>query len=561
MITDTFWWPLDLSPPEDAAVRAFHARMETGQYRLNLHLLSRSADLLTGLMSRHVGDILDRDGLPHLCHLINGWGDGFYLGRRFTDRIASFVHRGPDGKPYVLQRDPEGEFHPWQSFAYAVMAGVDPDAALADEGPTLRELARTSRSLNTPDGHELGHLLFALAHLDPDSGGLPFYMVDSVVSVEQLVERAIQAHHFGSFEVCRKFHLTEGIAAIAALIPNLERYRETAQGFLNGQLDILFVLGAMLDQVRGHLTTSERLQSTGLLASLRNSLIVGNYFENHVYYAGHLIELAGFAAIQGYQVTPTHRAAMAFVVNEINATLPGIAPQLSFPDCFLHFGHYRRAMTLLAELDAVAWQRASVGREELQRYTVDLDSCPECGVSTDRDDGRDVLALGLYELERSANNPRPIFLEVVGCYARIARPELSPRGKFDHFRRIGPARWPRAFHYELLDYGDKVGVEIHLESDAVFSLAPLVQRLVPEVSIRLHPVAIEWDPAWWKGRGRLRALYPDDVPPSEVAHGMELLIGATFDVLDPAATALSVPALQSFGPQVISPNAFINGYI
>ena len=500
-------------------------------------------------MSRQIGGILDRDGLPHLCHVVNGWGDGIFQGRRLTERMASFVQRGVGGKPFVLQRDPEGEFHPWQSFAYAVMAGVDPDTELAPGSPTLRDLTKTSRTLNTSEGHELGHLLFALAYLDQELAGDPFRLIDKVLSAEDLLDTAIRAHHFGSFEVCRKFHLTEGIAAMSAMVPALAEHHETAQGFLDGQLDILFVLGAMLAEVRSSRDAGTPYRPDSLLGSLRDSLIVGDFFENHTYYAGHLIELASFAAMQGYRVTKAQRAAIAFVVNEINATLPDVAGRLSFPDCFLHFGHYRRAITLLAELDVAGGKATAIGRQELRRYAVDFDAPhPAAEDATCAEGSRSaVLDLGLYQLERSASNPRARFIEVITCYERIAPEELRPRGGFDHFRRIGPTRWPRAFHYELLDYGDRVGVEVHLESDAVLPLGSIIQHFAPAVSRHLHPIVVEWDQSWWKSRGRLRAIYPDDAPPEEVARGLMMLIHTTFAAFDPVATQLSVPALQRAG--------------
>lgn len=545
-MTNPFWWPLDLSKEQEVRVRIFHSKLNECPPTIDGALLSRSADLLANLMSSHIGRILDRDGLPHICHVVNGWGNSVYQGRLMADRMTSFVQRGVDGKPFFLQRDPEGEFHPWQSFAYALMAGIDPNTPLAPGSPSLRDLAKTSRRLNTTDGHELGHLLFALAHLDPNLEGGPFYLRDNVLSGEDIIVMAIHAHHFGSFEVCRKFHLTEGIAAMAALSPGMTGHRETAQGFLDGQLDILFVLGAMLEEVKIGCQSNRIPHSDSLLVSFRNSLIVGDFFENHAYYAGHLIELAGFAAIQGYRVKSAHRAAIAFVANEINATLPHIAALLSFPDCFLHFGHYRRAITLCAELESVNWRATAIGPLELRRYAVDFDSPPAATeIHTGFGDPMSrVLELGLYQLEQPTCSPRPRFLEVIACYEQIARDDLKARGGFDHFRRIGPARWPRAFHYELLDYGDCVGVEVHLESDAVLPLGSIIRNLASTVSKDLYPFVVEWDQSWCKSRGRLRALYPDDVGPEEIASALAKLINSTFTAFDLVATELAVPALR-----------------
>jgi hypothetical protein len=527
---------------------------------LDRHGLVSCTDLLASLMARHIGAIIDRDSLPSLCHVINGWGNGMYHGLHMTDRMMAFIQRGKGGRPFVLQRDPEGDFHPWQSFAYAVMAGVSADVPLGRGGPTLRELAEISRTLNTLDNHELGHLLFALAHLDPNPEGAPFRLTDRFLTPSEVIDAAIDAHHYGSFEVCRKFHLTEGIAAAAALMPGMGRHRAAAQGFISGQLDILFVLGSMLAEVRAACEAGTPPLSDGLLASFRHSLILGDFFENHTFYAGHLIELAGFAAIQGYTVTAAQRAAIAFIINEINATLPHVAERLSFLDCFLHFGHYRRAITLFGELEDANWHGEEVGPDRLGRYAVDFDSAPAVRKAhVQKDSLGAALDLGLYQLELPAANPRARFMDVVACYDLVAPAELKPRGGFDHFRRVGPPRWPRAFHYELLDYGDAIGTEIHLESDAVLPMAPLVRGLAPAVAQAVGAAKVEWDPAWWKSRGRLRAVYPDDVQPEDVANGLLAMIRATFGTLDPMATALPVPAGASSVAGVTTATGLLSG--
>jgi hypothetical protein len=546
MFTDTFWWPLDLSTSEIEVVRLFRDEMET-PVTLDLGLTDQTARLLTHLMAQHLSDVLDRDGLPHLAHVVNGWGNAQFRGRRLMERLMGFVHRGAGGDPIVLQRDPEGEFHPWQSFAYAVMAGVGADEPIPPRGITLRALARSSRSLNTPDGHELGHLLFALAYLDPDVNGPPFRLRDRECSVVELMELAIHAHHYGSFEVCRKFHLTEGICAMAVRVRGLEEFRPVGQGFLSGQLDVLFVLGAILSEV-SRLSVLDERKGGSLLAKLRESLILGNFLENHFYYAGHLIELGTLAAILGYRIAPAHWNAMAYVVNELNATLPAFADRLCFPDCFLHFGHYRRAITLLEKLPGSKQGGDGSTIPGLAEYAVDFDSLGKemHDRQTHLSTNRRWRGIHLYELEGTSSNPRRHFLEVVKLYAATAQPGLEPRGKFDHFRRIGPASWPRAFHYELLDYGDQIGAEIHIESDAILPLRDPVRLFSERLRTTFAPLHVEWDPTWWKNRGRLRVLYDDSFGAERVVSGMRLLIEATLPALDAVASALPVPAVQSF---------------
>jgi hypothetical protein len=188
----------------------------------------------------------------------------------------------------------------------------------------------------------------------------------------------------------------------------------------------------------------------------------------------------------------------------------------------------------------------------------------DCGLTQEADERRcqdraPSTDCGLYGIERSSSNPRARFLDIIQSYFSISKPGLEPRGKFDHFRRIGPASWPRAFHYEFLDYGDKVGVEIHLESDAVLPLRFLVESLLNEISTKMHPATTNWDPTWWKNRGRLRTIYPDSVPATNVAKGMAMLVEATFAKLDPAASILAVPVQQSLPFSSHSANALLAG--
>jgi hypothetical protein len=58
-----------------------------------------------------------------------------------------------------------------------------------------------------------------------------------------------------------------------------------------------------------------------LVQELRDTLRIGNNLGNHVFYAGHLIELSGFAQRDGFALTETHASAVVFVLDEMNRTL------------------------------------------------------------------------------------------------------------------------------------------------------------------------------------------------------------------------------------------------
>lgn len=528
-----FWWPLDLPLREENAFHDFRRRMIETPMSLDTALVDAVSQQLEQMMSRHIAGIIERDSLPHLSHVLNGWGDAVYDGVRIRERLVDFVHNDRQGRPFILQCDPEGEFHPWQSFAYAVMAGIDPDTPLRPGTLTLRELALNSRYLSTTEGRELGHLLFGLAYLDPKMDGGPFSLEGDICDLERLMQLAVDAHHYGTFEVCRKFHLTEGLCAVAAMVERFQSYRADAQGFLNGQLDMLLLLGLILQEARQLIVANKPAEHGTLIQELRDIIIVGNFLENHCYYAGHIIELAAFAESLGYQIAPEHRCAMAFVVNELNSTIPLYLPHTQFEECFLHFGHYRRAITLMAEMQRLERGGPVLTRSDLARFTCDFDA-------RGSDDEIKMAATaphGVYELAFKESQPRSAFLNVVEQYRLLAPPHLAARGRGAHYRRIGPRGWPRALHYELLDYGGPVGVEIHLESDLVRHHAEHVRSLLEGVSRRLPDRTVEWDQKWMGGCGRLRVLFRADAPPETVAGGMLTLIEETLPRLDAALRA------------------------
>lgn len=542
--TEPFWWPLDLSPRAHDALEAFRHRLRTEGTPPDPESLQHAADLLEHTMRRHVDQVLERDGLPHFCHLINGWGDGTAAHMPLTSRLQRFVHRDAEGRPILLQCDPEGDFHPWQTLAYLVMAGVEPDVTLYLDGPTLRELAQNSRSIDLePDqGHELGHLLFALSWLDPDPNGRPFSFRGTLRTIPELVDMAVEAHHYGSFDVCRKFHLTEGLCAAAVRLPGFENRREEAQGFLDGQMDMLLLTGLILEESRRWIDRKESPPEDSLLRELRDTLVMGLYVENHYYYAGHIVELAGFAEDLGFELAPEHRAAVCYVTRELNRLLPSYLPHLAFLECFLHLGHYRRALTLELVLDEARRDGRRLTRADLRRFAVDFDDPDETVAETLPTTPPEPpgLELQIYRVAPAPGGMRPELKAVLARYTETAEPGFEPRGGFDHFRRILPPDWPRAFHYEVLDYDGPVGVEIHLESKAVTPLADRVRELLPRLREHFPACRVEWDPEWWNRCGRLRVLFEEGTPSRTVAAGLDELIGTTFPALDPGARRLRI---------------------
>jgi hypothetical protein len=160
----------------------------------------------------------------------------------------------------------------------------------------------------------------------------------------------------------------------------------------------------------------------------------------------------------------------------------------------------------------------------------------------------------VFDLYHKPRNARPHFLDVVGRYAALAGDGLEPRGAADHFRRVGPPGWPRALHYELLDYGTEIGAELHLEGRAVHALAPVLRDLAPKVATKFPHQRVEWDPSWWRKSGRIRVVFDAAAPADEIAAGLRTLIAETYATVDPfgreaqVAGGASVPVDLSVEP-------------
>lgn len=523
------WWPLSLSPHLLSAFWKFRESMQAIP-RMDHALLDNTTRQLDTLLHRCIGNIIERDGMPHLCHIINGWGNGQYNGVHHLDRIAGFIHRDSHQHPFLLQKDPEGDFHPWQTFAYAVMAGVQPHQTIGKTGITLRELATHSTFLKTDKGTELGHLLYAFAHLAPDKTDIAFSLNGTRYGLHALMEHAIDAHIHGDFDVCRKFHLTEGICALVKKADGFAQYHDTALLFLQGQLEMLFLTGIIFEQL------NSPQPDHALVEDARKALVLGDAVENHAYYAGHIIELATLAAMMGYDIDPVYWNAMVYITNSLNRIIPSFTSKIAFEECFLHFGHYRRAATLLAALEATGFRPPAQDEGMLAQYTVSFNG-PAPALPPAAPGGK---LEGLFSFAVPTKQPRERFEQVVETYNSSADPLLQTRGTFDHFRRICPPGWPRFVHYEFLDYKTHIGVEIHLEHKGVTPLQENIQSFRHSIEKKFPGKIVGWDDRWYNNSGRLAVIFDESEAAEAIANSMRTVIDITFPALNERATALTL---------------------
>ena len=140
------WHPAAISADLAAQIRIYR------QGQRNAPNLSRHSDadkILSALISVAAPQIIDREGLPHIAHLIYGWGNAKIRNARLFDCVADFAVF-EHGKPFIPQNYHTGDFHPWQTFAYCVMSDR---SALhkTTGGVSLALLAGNSSDLNTSD--------------------------------------------------------------------------------------------------------------------------------------------------------------------------------------------------------------------------------------------------------------------------------------------------------------------------------------------------------------------------------------------------------------------------
>lgn len=526
MFESHYWWPLSLDAASDAALVSFRDRMTKERVSLDLTKARAADTALVRGMRNNFEEILSDDRVSSFCHIFNGWGNLRWKGHELAEQYVQFVYQDRDDSLRLLQMHPEGDFHPWQSFGYAIMAGLSPASRLWSGGPTLRELAMASRHLSRKDGDELGHLLYSVAHLGVRVD-TTFSIAGEILSLRDLIDMALHAHDHGTFRVCRKIHLTEGLCAIVAKVPGFEDDREAAEGFLEGQLDILFALGALITELDGLRARKVEVTAGGLASNLRDSLALDWFFENHAYLAGHLIELATLAHGLGYRISDAHRSAMAFIANSLNEIFPAVVHRAAWPVCFLHFGHYRRGLTLLMDLEARAWPE---GEQDRAAFTVDFDAL---GVT---DLAREVpgdLKL-IYDISARNEPARARFLDAAHAFDALVSDDLKLRGAFAHFRRTSPSGWPRALHYELLDEGESIGVELHVEDEVLRPLIPRLRALEPSWRAKFPDAQVSFD-AEWQNLGRLRVCFDDSTDPVRIATALRDLVVETQSWLGEAA--------------------------
>lgn len=485
---------------------------------------------------RHVRAIVERDAMPHLSHLINGWGNAKIDGKTLLSETRWFIQQAdqPD-KSFFLQCDQDGDFHPWQTFAYCFMAGVSPTTHITP-AQSIRDLALRSINIQTSDGEELGHLLFCLPYLMKRPGNFSVALNKTEYSFSRLTDHAVEAHAHGHFNVCRKFHLTEGLTQIVRHFPEAAMHRTTVESFFEGQVNQIYLL-ALISEILAEFRLG-KLDRLNELEGYRATLAIGDLFENFLYYIGHLVELACFGHANGFQVVPSVRFAINQVLNELQYWFPRHIHDVDIPTCAHCLSHFRRAITMYLGLSERSFATDMVNRRFLSGYTADFDLLRKPADPPPQDSPKIFEGnLSPFRTLKAARTMRPRFEEVVSTYNNLRGKLPEARGLFDHFQRIIPKGWPRFIHFEFLDKGAHVGLELHLESDLVSELGGAIKCKLNRPPAKFE-LPWEWDQSWSRGRGRLRSVADDSLPPQFVAKQMIILINHFVGKLNPAVSML-----------------------
>lgn len=507
---DERWAPFHIDKKYESRIESHLVQNEVIDFDLAMH----AVQIIDSLTEKTAQTIVDREGLPHIAHLICGWGNLSVGGRYLFDRIYDFARATSVGL-IIPQNNLSGDFHPWQTFAYGCMSDSN-FFNYSRNNVTLLEVAQASNNLNSCDTTDLGHFLYASSYIPLRLRSNNFVFGGREATIVELANMALNAHVNGGFHVCRKFHLTEGLCAISRQMHS-KKFRKQVAVLLSGQLKSLIVLNAIVKTMESILCSSKN-SLMDELEQLRRILVLGGAIENIYYYAGHLVELAAISNMYGYDEADGHASTIACILNFLNKLLPSISCEIHYEESFYAFAHYRRGYLLYTKSLTEVGGRGE-GVKFISRSNGGGFSFPEAGSQYKWP----------FTFASAKIKPSNKFSLILDNYNKIAVPEHMARGEFAHFRKIMPCELPLGVHYEFLCTANSIGLEIHCERDE--HTAHREYRVISETLCLRAGVAAIFDPDWYGGCGRVVVRYSWETPPSTVAKAMNLIIKISLPML------------------------------
>ena len=519
---DHAWFPLDLDDGELRTIDRFIFLLQSGLAESDPSSSGVMDELETSLILPKLSDVLASDHLSVLSHLINGWGDATWGCKSFSDSLIPFLHQNRAGKWSVFQCHPEGEVHPWQSFAYTLFAGMKPWKLLPGWPTSLEEIMRFSNKLGTDEGEQLGHLLFAAAFLElADDDKFELSLFRQRLPLQDAFKLAAKAHFSGHFGVCRKFHLTEGLCAMARRKKFLE-YDALAQSFFSSHMDLLVVFCA------AHWVNQKKIPKISdiqFFDSICSQIGVGKLFVNHLFYAGHLLELMGVGMMFGYELDETQINAGLLMRELFNKQIAFANSRIDIPENIYQLGHFRRGATMIDEFASSTPRDIDECLSRLSRFVLreKSDRALVSPIEPRADGKRDPYTWHRFVPPKSALSDQ--LSKIVKEFNSRNSMNLEAIGRHSHFRRVQPRGWPRAIHFEFLEENNGVSVELHFESDRFYGLARDVFLGLSKQKREFHGLRIAIDERWNLGVRIFLIDETDTLSPSETVDAMLVLIG------------------------------------
>lgn len=354
-----------IDPKSQAELRAFKERLEGSELALDTGGLKMASLGIALSLKNLVYPTTSLGSLSYNAHLVNGFGNFRFKGITGLSALSSFS-KVKDGR-YSMPQDGKGncaDYHPWQTFAYAAMAGIKPEQDVNPLGISLRDLALNSRDLNLAEGivgSQAGHLLFAAAFITPDAD-LIIKSNRTKLTLREIVRLALIAHADSQHCVCSGFHLTEGLCAVGSKIDKMDEIKLEAAELLKRQLDVLaktLALGAEVS-IMDQIAYSLYMDMNHMKLSNRINIIA------------HILELGGFAQILGYELDRTQINLLKYSANEIVNNICAILG-LPLNLCLTYLCHLRRAIELLVEIEEAKNLGLPLSSIEISKYVVDFD--------------------------------------------------------------------------------------------------------------------------------------------------------------------------------------------
>ena len=162
----------------------------------------------------------------------------------------------------------------------------------------------------------------------------------------------------------------------------------------------------------------------------------------------------------------------------------------------------------------------------------------------DAEGGRFLVPKLLVHGQPESRTPRPRarkaakkeLAEFIRVYDKVARPGLQTRGGNPRYRQMYLKGWPTGLHYEFLDCGENIGLEIHMEHRDLRFLRDVLRPLVDPVLDAIPDAEVRW--VRRRSRRLLVVRLPMATPPKSVAKAMNTLIDVTLEPMQAAIDKL-----------------------